>query len=316
MEGGPVFKEKEAEEGLDDEDMLNDLMGLGPSKPTPALSGGGGDLIGDMMGMGNGGGGGALRLPEGLEILVSPEKAGGLGFRGKFLREPNGFMGPGLYFYLEAVNQGQLTAGQIDLMINKNSFGVAIRGVSYDGQSQQGSFSPLLTPSAPGMPMGPGGRTSLCIALDTTGPVMGMNPLMMLQFAMKIDQHPPVYFSATLPLHGVFKDSVECAKQQFMNMWKAVPGENEQVFMVSEGVGSPDEAIRKLGASNINHIHSREEGATTVLYCATQTTNNLWVLFEMPVNAGRAQCRVRLQNKVLAPFVESSLTAILQGKAQ
>ena len=73
------------------------------------------------------------------------------------------------------------------------------------------------------------------------------------------------------------------------------------------------DAQGKLTKANFTAVHMREEGATTHLYAASQTTNNLWMLLEMPVNADRAQCKVRLQNKVLAPFVESTLRAILAG---
>jgi hypothetical protein len=98
IEGGHTFQEKEVEEGLDDEDMLNDLMGLG-STPAPPQGGApagslqrtpSDDLIGDLMG---GGGppapqqGGASTGAGALQVLIPPEKAGGFTLEGQFLRE-------------------------------------------------------------------------------------------------------------------------------------------------------------------------------------------------------------------------------------
>jgi len=198
-------------------------------------------------------------------------------------------------------------------MLNKNSFGVRTKALSYDGTNAVPSLTPMLSPAAPGMPLQQGASTMFCVAMDTDGGVGAMNPLMLIQVAMKVDNNQPAYFSINLPLYGVFKEEVACAKDAFMKMWQAVPAANETTFMVNSGVGTPEEAQAKLQAANFTFVHSRVDGATTVLYAATQTTNNLWVLLEMPVNGGRAQCKVRLQNKAIQPFVESTMTAIVQG---
>jgi len=251
-------------------------------------------------------------MPATLSVLCTADKAAGIQVEGAFIRQV-GFQGEGLYLYLRLTNQGGNPLGNMDLMLNKNSFGVRTKAVSHDGSSAAPSLSPLLSPNVPGMPLQRGGSVVLCVHMDTDGAVQGMNPLMMIQIAMKLDQNPPAYFGMELPLYGVLRPGVACEKTQFMNMWKAVPNDNELVFMVNSGVGAPPEALAKLTKANFTSVHMREEGATTHLYAAAQTTNNLWLLLEMPVNSDRAQCKVRLQNKVLAPFVEATLRAILSG---
>jgi len=66
-----------------------------------------------------------------------------------------------------------------------------------------------------------------------------------------------------------------------------------------------------MGLEDLMGLGGPVGGAANVYYVACQTTNNLWVLVEMPISGGVATCKVRLQNKVLAPFIESSLKAIL-----
>jgi len=327
IDNAPSFQDAEAEDGLDDEDMLDDLMGLtsglggagqGPKRaaappPVSAASEDLGDLLGMGGGMGGGtggGGGSRLSMPGPLTTVLAADKAGGIHLDALFTRLGQGFAGPGLYMFCRLHNQGSMQVGTMDMMLNKNSFGVKFKAVSHDGVNPSPTgLSPILS----GHQLGPGSTAEFVLALDNDGPVMGMTPLMMLQFAMKLDAHPPVYFGTNLPLEAVFREGVECAKTQFMNMWKAVPAENEIVFMLGGGVGTPPEAANKLTNANFLFVHQREEGPTSIIYCATQTTNNLWVLLEMPVNGGRAQCKVRLQNKVLAPFVEETFTRLLTG---
>jgi len=321
LDNAPSFVAPEvADEEEDDDDDILDLLGPEEPKPnsTQAQPGGGGsddlmDLLGGGGGPAGGMGGGAIAgCPATFEPWVAAQQASGIQVEGKFVRQP-GFAGPGLYMYVKVTNVMAGPTSQLDMMLNKNSFGVRTKALSYDGTNAVPSLTPMLSPAAPGMPLQQGASTMFCVAMDTDGGVGAMNPLMLIQVAMKVDNNQPAYFSINLPLYGVFKEEVACAKDAFMKMWQAVPAANETTFMVNSGVGTPEEAQAKLQAANFTFVHSRVDGATTVLYAATQTTNNLWVLLEMPVNGGRAQCKVRLQNKAIQPFVESTMTAIVQG---
>jgi hypothetical protein len=256
--------------------------------------------------------GGIAGSPADLELWCSPEQGQGFKVEGQFVRQP-GFAGKALYMYLRITNVAGATMNQFALMLNKNSFAVRTKALSHDGTSIAPALSPMLTPSVPGMPLAQGRSVMLCVQLDTDGEMQGCKPLMQIQVAMKVDANQPAYFAVNMPLHGVYKEGVVCEKKQFMTMWQAVPAANEQVFMIGSGVGTPQEASAKLEAANFVLVHSREDGPTTTLYAATQTTNNLWVLLEMPVNADRAQCKVRVQVPVLTPFVESSMTKIISG---
>jgi len=309
------------------EDLLGDLGDLMGAAPAPAAAplapSGGGNELDDFFG-----GGGSSSVGSSVQVFVGCPAAldvfhssGGYQVEGQFVRQ-SGFNGPGLYLYIRLTNQEGAPLTQMDMQFNKNSFGLTPSAVSHDGTSAAPQLKPLMGPAQLaqlGGSLAVGQAFTLCLYMGAQPTqVQTMNPLMDLQIAMQLlpnSAAKPIFFSRSVPLNTLFKEGVVCNQASFMAMWKAVPAECQKVFMLN-GVGTANECKAKLEAANLIHVHIREDGATTVLYMATQTINNVWVLLEMPVNGGRAQVKAYSQHKVLVPFVESTFTSILLSSEQ
>jgi hypothetical protein len=152
------------------------------------------------------------------------------------------------------------------IQLNKNSFGLA-------------SVTQLQITM-----LQPNQSQATIMVLNTSGPVMKMQPINNLQIAIK-NNIDVAYFSAQLPMHVFFVEDGEIDKKLFLNTWKEIPEQNEMQFQVNLASAfiNTDDLCNKLRNNNVFTIAKRNVEGQDMLYQSVKLTNGIWILAEVKV---------------------------------
>ncbi|XP_003384157.1 PREDICTED: AP-1 complex subunit beta-1-like [Amphimedon queenslandica] len=308
-------------------DLLGDLLSLDlPSynAAPPTIGGGGGLAEFDMLSGGIGGlqlggplGGGMVTAPPpasmaglGMDFfslsapapqpnnLVAPKTVWLNSTQGKGLEISGTFARRNGKVFLDATFTNKALGPMSDFAIqfNKNSFGLAPAAQLY-----------VQSPLFPNQPF----NTSL--ELVTGGVVMLMNPLDLLQVAVK-NNVGVFYFSCNIPAYTLFVEDGKMDRKVFLSSWKELPSSNEVQKTLSYPLADLDSVKTKLEANNVFIIAERTVGEDmqVLLYVSTKLINGLTVLGELKIlRNGQTTLSLKTNAMNVVPLVQSSLDAIL-----
>ena len=124
-----------------------------------------------------------------------------------------------------------------------------------------------------------------------------------------------LYFSPEVPLHALFLESGKLEKQQYLQMWRAIPDSNEKTKDIANVNSADLDAIqRKLEAHNVFFIARRKVSEQDVLYLSVRFVNDVVMLVEVTFTPGVPAARIcsKTQNLELVPLFESCIEAVLR----
>uniref|UniRef100_A0A8C8A030 Adaptor related protein complex 1 subunit beta 1 n=1 Tax=Oryzias sinensis TaxID=183150 RepID=A0A8C8A030_9TELE len=265
-------------------DLLGDLLNLdltptttGP--PPPAVSTG--MQLGAMDLLGGG-----------LDSLVwlQAMKAKGLEISGTFARRAGV-----IQMEMTLTNKAMSVMTDFAIQFNRNSFGLSPAGPLQ-----------VLTPLSPNQSI------EVALPLNTSGPVMKMDPLNNLQVAVK-NNIDVFYFSCQYPISMLFVEDGKMERQIFLATWKDIPNENESQFQIKDC--HLNAVSNKLQGSNIFTIAKRTVDGQDMLYLSVKLTNGIWVLAELRIQAGNPNYTISLKCRApeVSQCVFQSYEAVLKN---
>ncbi|XP_045171510.2 AP-1 complex subunit beta-1-like [Mercenaria mercenaria] len=248
-----------------------------PAAPVPAGGAGGGmDIFGEgfdnLLGGGPSGGdmlgglGDIFGMPQSQsyvppqEVWLSAPKGKGLEITGTFARKNNQ-----INMELTFTNKAMQPMTGFAIQFNKNSFGLMPAQVLN-----------IRTPLPPNQ------SASASLPLNTQGPVQKMEPLTLLQVAIK-NSIDVFYLSTQVPLHVLFTEDGEMDKKVFLATWKDIPAQNEVQYTIQNDQHNADTVSQKLRNNNIFTIAKRNVEGQDMLYQSLKLTNGIWVLAELKI---------------------------------
>lgn len=170
------------------------------------------------------------------------------------------------------------------------------------------------------LPPGQGFETQVALGVD--GPVGPMNPVNVLQVALK-DNVGVFYFQTLLPLHVFFLEE-PLERDAFISLWREVPvlEAGTGVFSLSgvraldAGNASGQAAVvslrTKLSANNVFVVADRELEGRMVVFASVKLHNNVTFLLEFTIiGPGALQVQVKTFTKLLVESLKEALTNIL-----
>lgn len=149
------------------------------------------------------------------------------------------------------------------IQFNRNSFGLL-------------PAQPLTVQS----PLMPNQSSDVRLPLNTTGPIMAMNPLTNLQVAVK-NNVGIFYFSTIVPLHVFCVEDGSMEKNLFAATWQDIPAQNELKFTIDSVSQTAEEVSLKLQSNNIFTIAKRTEDEQDLMWQSCKLTNGVWILAEL-----------------------------------
>ncbi|XP_017771576.1 PREDICTED: AP-1 complex subunit beta-1 [Nicrophorus vespilloides] len=248
---------------------LDILLGGGAPDvaPPPASSNTG--LLGDIFGISSSP---TLYTPP-KTCWLPAEKGKGLEIMGTYSRR-NGQISMDLTF----TNKAMQAMNGFAIQFNKNSFGIAPASPLNIGTLQ------------------PSQSLETGLALNTTGPVQRMDPLMNLQVAVK-NNVDVFYYACTVPIQILFADDGQLDKRFFLTTWKDIPAANEIQYTLNDVRGTADTIAAKMTHNNIFTIAKRNVEGQDMLYQSLKLTNNIWVLLELKLQPGVQHATLSLKTK-------------------
>lgn len=178
---------------------------------------------------------------------------------------------------MDFANRALTPLSSFAIQLNKNSFGLAC--------AQQLQIA-LLQPNQ---------ATPAVLPLNTSGQVMKMTPINMLQVAVK-NNIDVFYFSVLVPMHVYFSEEGEIDKRLFLNTWKEIPEQNESQYQVSANpslVVNTDDLCNRLRSNNVFTIAKRNVEGQDMLYQSIKLTNGIWILCELKISPGNPLITVK-----------------------
>lgn len=170
---------------------------------------------------------------------------------------------------LDFTNKALQQLSDFALQLNRNSFG--------------------LTPAQPlqvTTPLFPNQNVSAQLILNTSGPVMKMDPLTNLQVAIK-NNVDVFYFACLVPIHVYFIPDNDMDKMAFVQTWQDIPESNEVKHQLQNTHNlSIDDLQNKLRLNNINTVTRTIIEQKEMLYQTIKLTNGILVLVELKITPG------------------------------
>ncbi|CAF0831331.1 unnamed protein product [Rotaria sordida] len=213
-------------------------------------------------------------LPK--EIWLSAQKGKGLEVSGTFARRNNQIV-----MELDFTNKALQTMTDFALQLNRNSFG--------------------LTPAQPlqvTSPLFPNQNVSTQLILNTSGPIMKMDPLTNLQVAIK-NNVDVFYFACAVPIHVYFTPDNEMDKMAFVQTWQEIPESNEIKHQLQNVNGlSIEDLQNKLRLNNIHTVTRTIIEQKEMLYQTMKLTNGIVILVELKITPGNRTIAFSLKTKI------------------
>ncbi|XGW18364.1 hypothetical protein V3C99_002752 [Haemonchus contortus] len=253
-------------------------LSLGGAPAVPAATaaatsslGGLGDIFGGTLGLVDTSSG--YQAPK--QLWLDAAKAKGLQLEGTFARR-----GGNIIMEMTLTNKAMQPLSGFAIQFNRNSFGLA-------------PAEPLRVPS----PLMPGQNVTVTLRCDTSGGVQKMEPLTNLQVAIKNDLDV-FYFACVVPLLVFFHESGQMEKREFLDMWKEIPEQNEQQFVIQNTQNlSADAICAKLQQNNVMTVARRNVEGQELLYHSIKYTNNIFVLSELKIHQGSTALTLSLKSR-------------------
>lgn len=199
-----------------------------------------------------------------FQTWLPASKGKGLEVSGTFARRNNQIV-----MELDFTNKALQVMNDFALQINRNSFGLT-------------PVQPLKLTS----PLLPNQATSVQLALNTTGPVLKMDPLMNLQVAIK-NNIDIFYFNCLVPIHVFFVQDGDMDKMTFVQTWQEIPEMNEIKHQLQNVNGlSVEDLQNKFRLNNIHTITRTNIEQKEMLYQTIKLTNGIYVLVELKITPG------------------------------
>lgn len=255
-----------------------------PAAPVSNTAG----LLGDIFG-----------LSSAPSVFVPPktcwlpaDKAKGLEIWGTFSRRAGN-----ISMDMTFTNKAMQAMNSFAIQLNKNSFGV----FSSTGLSSMGALQP-------------GQSLETSVALTTQGPIQRMDPLTMLQVAIK-NNVEVFYFACQVPLQVFFAEDGQLDKRVFLSTWKDIPSANEVQYTLNGLNGTADTLAAKMATNNIFTIAKRNVEGQDMLYQSLKLTNQIWVLLELKLQPGVTHATLSLKSKTVevAPYVFQAYDQIIRS---
>uniref|UniRef100_A0A8C8A3Y9 AP complex subunit beta n=1 Tax=Oryzias sinensis TaxID=183150 RepID=A0A8C8A3Y9_9TELE len=238
-------------------------FGAAPAAMPASFGAPGSGGLDDLFDLGSGVGMpmGAYSPPK--SVWLQAMKAKGLEISGTFARRAGV-----IQMEMTLTNKAMSVMTDFAIQFNRNSFGLSPAGPLQ-----------VLTPLSPNQSI------EVALPLNTSGPVMKMDPLNNLQVAVK-NNIDVFYFSCQYPISMLFVEDGKMERQIFLATWKDIPNENESQFQIKDCHLSSDAVSNKLQGSNIFTIAKRTVDGQDMLYLSVKLTNGIWVLAELRIQAG------------------------------
>ena len=175
-------------------------------------------LLSDVFGLGAAG---AATTSTGYmppyELVLPASKGKGLEIMSTFARR-----GGAPVMELKLENKALSAMGGFAIQFNKNSF----------------ALSPAQPFAVPGGSLAPRQSVNVSLPLNTSGTAQRMEPLMLLQIAVK--NNVDVFYMATqMPVHVLFCEDGEMDKRVFLQTWKDIASQNEEQFALANLTRTP-----------------------------------------------------------------------------
>ncbi|KAI9363455.1 adaptin N terminal region-domain-containing protein [Zopfochytrium polystomum] len=263
---------------------LNGLSGTSASSPL-------GDLFGSPASAGGifAGAAGPYTLPK--ESLLQAGSANGLDLSGTFSRR-NGQVALELTFS----NKGTTVLTDYAIQFNTNSYGLT-------------PAQPLRVP-----PLNPSQTADVTLPLATTGGVQKMEPLNLLQVAIK-NNVGVYYFQTAVPCHVLFTEDGSSAApdaSSFSTQWSDFMASTREFFIEDVSGAATSELVARLRRNNVFPFVSGLNNGTT--QAVAKVTGGSVVLVELTVSAGgRVKATVKSRDAGVLPIFEQALTQILKA---
>ncbi|XP_020561581.1 AP-1 complex subunit beta-1 isoform X4 [Oryzias latipes] len=267
-------------------------FGAAPAAMPASFGAPGSGGLDDLFDLGSGVGMpmGAYSPPK--SVWLQAMKAKGLEISGTFARRAGV-----IQMEMTLTNKAMSVMTDFAIQFNRNSFGLSPAGPLQ-----------VLTPLSPNQSI------EVALPLNTSGPVMKMDPLNNLQVAVK-NNIDVFYFSCQYPISMLFVEDGKMERQIFLATWKDIPNENESQFQIKDCHLSSDAVSNKLQGSNIFTIAKRTVDGQDMLYLSVKLTNGIWVLAELRIQAGNPNYTISLKCRApeVSQCVFQSYEAVLKN---
>jgi hypothetical protein len=209
-------------------------------------------------------------LPK--EVWLSAQKGKGLEVSGTFVRRNNQ-----ITMEMDFTNKALQPMNDFALQVNRNSFGLTPTQTLH-------VTSPLF----------PNQTVSTQLTLNTTGPMMKLDPLTNLQIAIK-NNIDVFYLNALVPIYVYFVNDGEMDKMTFVQTWQDIPESNEVKHQLQNTNGlSIDDLQNKLRLNNIHTITRTIIEQKEMLYQTIKLTNGIFILVELKITPGSRIIAVKI----------------------
>ncbi|KAL5477190.1 hypothetical protein EMCRGX_G023945 [Ephydatia muelleri] len=264
------------------------LVGFGGSSQAPGGMGNM-DFFSLQSGISGGSSGNFFVSPK--TEWLSAAKGKGLSVMGTFSAR-NGQM----FVDMTLSNKALQPMNGFAIQFNKNSFGLV--------PGSQLQVAVLL----------PKQSLDVSLPLVPGGPVLKMQPVSMLQVAMK-NNIDVFYFSAVIPMNVLFTLDGKMDRKVFLATWKEIPPTNEVQSTIENVSFTSDQIQQKLETNYIFTIAKRTVDNQDLLYMSLKFVNNIWVLGELKSTQNSTSVGIALKTNVLdvVPGVQEIIAAILHS---
>lgn len=225
------------------------------------------------------------------QVLLAPDAGKGLQINGGWTRRDGR-----LFLDMVFANQTPAPMTGFAIQFNRNTFGLV-------------PGAPLNIPA-----LNPGQSVYHPLPILSNGPVSQGPASTVVQMAVK-NNIDILYFSPEVPLYMLFLESGKLEKQQYLQMWRAIPDSNEKSKdMANINTADLDAIQRKLEAHNVFFIARRKVAEQDVLYLSVRFVNDVVMLVELTFTPGVPAARAcsKTQNLELVPLFEGCLEAVLR----
>lgn len=269
---------------------LDILLGGGSSAPEPVINtaAAGNGLLGDIFGLNTQ----TTTMTQIAKITWLPaEKGKGLEIQGTFSRR-----GAGVYMDMVFTNKAMQAMSGFAIQLNKNSFGLV-------------PGAPLQVP-----PLPPGQTVEASLKMNSTGPIMRMEPINNLQIAIK-NNVDVFYFACLVHGHTLFTEDGQLDKRVFLSTWKEIPAANEVQYTLNGIVGNADAIAARMTANNVFTIAKRNVEGQDMLYQSLKLENNVFVLLELKLAPGSSEGTLSLKSRSIevAPMIYTAYDIIIKS---
>ena len=294
--------------------MIGDLLSL-DSRPAEAPQAGLGDILSDLGSLGLAGPAAppaAAPMPNGAGDIFSLQSAAGMFQPGTSYTAPKEIWLPasrGKGLQIEGTFSRRQGTVYMDLTISNRAM-QAMTGFAV--QFNRNSFG--LTPSPLHIPHPIGANQSVqtSVALDILGPVQRLDPLNMIQVAIK-NSIDVFYFTCNVPYWVLWIEDGQMDRKVFLATWKDIPGSNEVQSIVSDVQMDTERASEVLRLNNVFMIAKRTVDMQELLYVSLVFTNKIHVLGELKFTPNSNVVALALKTRALdvVDGVRTALEAIL-----